>query len=121
PLSGEPLDIAPQTADLTVRIVVDGMAPGDGGNVTGPWGTAQIDAVGGEALFAGVRANQPQGVTVAAKNGYTALVECSDGSRSDASVTLSLGYQTSTLCTFTMTAQPASVTVRKQVSGLAPA
>ena len=120
PLSGEPLDIAPQTAELTVRIVVDGMAPGDNWNVTGPWGTAQIDAVGGEALFAGVRANRLQSVAVAAKSGYTALVECGDGSRGDTSVTLSLGYQTSTLCTFTMTAQPASVTVRKQVSGQAP-
>ncbi|MCB0134867.1 MAG: hypothetical protein KDD75_07150, partial [Caldilineaceae bacterium] len=97
-----------------------GMAPGDGWNVTGPWGTAEIDGGGGEVLFADVRANRPQGVAVAAKSGYTARVECSDGSRGDTAVTLSLGYQTSTLCTFTMTAQPASVTVRKQVSGQAP-
>ncbi|MCB9121263.1 MAG: right-handed parallel beta-helix repeat-containing protein [Caldilineaceae bacterium] len=120
PLSGVPLDVVPQTAELTVRVVVDGMAPGDGWSVTGAWGTAEIDAGGGEVLFADVRANRPQGVAVAAKSGYTARVECSDGSRGDTAVTLSLGYQTSTLCTFTMTAQPASVTVRKQVSGQAP-
>ncbi len=120
-LTGDPFAITPQTAQLTVRVVVAGQTPATSWSVAGAWGTAEIDAEGGEAYFAEVRANRAQTVAVAAKNGYTALVECDDGNRGDASVTLNLPYQSSTLCTFTMTAQPATVSVRKVVSGLAPA
>lgn len=119
-LSGAPIDIAPQTAQVTIRVVVEGQAPPEPWTVRGEWGTIDIDAAGGAATLGDVRANQLQMVAIGAKNGYAALATCSDGNRGTDSVGLTLGYQSSTQCTFTVTAQPAAVTILKQVAGQMP-
>ncbi len=120
-LAGTPIDIVPQTAQVTIRVVVEGQAPPGTWTVTGEWGTAEIDAAGGEITFDQVRANLLQTVALEARHGYTVLAACSDGSQGAGAVALTLSYQSSTQCTFTVTAQPATVTLVKQVAGLAPA
>ncbi len=120
-LAGTPIDIVPQTAQVTIRVVVEGQAPPGLWLVTGEWGTAEIAAAGGEIAFEQVRANRLQTVAIEAKSGYTMRAACSDGSHGAETVELTLSYQSSTQCTFTVTAQPATVTIVKQVAGLAPA
>ena len=119
-LASTPFAIRPQLASVRLSVIVAGQSPNDGWRFTGGWGSVEIAATGGEQSLGELRANQSHTIAVAGKNGYTVTSSCSDGSIGGESITLTPAYQADIACIFTMTAQPATVTIIKRVVGQPP-
>ena len=110
-----------QPASLTVEKVVSGTAPADDWQFTGDLGTFTITNTGGSEIFTGLTPGTPYTVTETAKFGYTPAVSCTNRTSGTDSASIIPDPGEDITCTFTNTAQPASFTVIKVVSGTAPA
>ncbi|MBE2236535.1 MAG: right-handed parallel beta-helix repeat-containing protein [Caldilineaceae bacterium] len=121
PAASAPIDVAPQTGDITLRVTVIGQPPSADWRLTGPAGELSTAATGGEIVLDALHANETYTFTLGAKRGYVLQASC-DGSdvSNGESVSIPLAYQANILCTFVATAQPASLTVRQTVTGQTP-
>ncbi len=121
PTFSAPIVVAPQTGAITLRLSVVGQTPAAGWQVDGPTGAMSFPAPGGEISLAALHANESYTFTLAHKPGYDLQAECVAGAAGANPISVALDYQAHVVCTFTATAQPATVTIRQSVAGQTPA
>lgn len=107
-----------QPATLTVINAVVGVAPATNWSFTGPSGPFTTQPNGGTQSFTIAPGSYTLSET--AQTGYTVAVLCTNGASGGATVALTLGIGENVTCTFTNTAQPATLTVAAIVNGMAP-
>ncbi len=107
-----------QPATLTILQKVNGSAPSSNWQFTGPNGAFTLAATGGTQSFSLPTGNYAFAAT--AKSGYTTTVACSNGNSGNNLVSISLKPSDTVTCTFTATAQAATLTVVQLVDGVAP-
>jgi len=107
-----------QPGSITVVQTVDGIAPADAWQFSGPQGPFTLPATGGTTTFAaGAGTNT---LIVTAKNGYVVHTTCNNGANGSNSVGITVLPGANVTCTFVATTQPANLIVVKQITGGTP-
>ncbi|HAJ38295.1 MAG TPA: hypothetical protein DCL15_21700 [Chloroflexi bacterium] len=119
-VASQPIEVTPQTGDITVRLEVNGQPPTADWRIDGPTGVATLPPGGGEFMLTNLHANETYTFALENKPGYTLSATCMASVSGDDSITVPLAYQAQVTCTFVATAQPATVTIRQNVVGQTP-
>ena len=111
----------PQPASLTIVKQVVGTVPAADWQFTGDLGSFSLAAAGESRTFSNLTASSYT-VRETAVTGYTTQVSCTSGAVGSSSVTVNLASGANVTCTFVNTeAEPATLTITKQVVGAVPA
>ena len=120
PVATFPIEVTPQTGDITVRVEVFGQPPTEDWRIDGPTGSITLPPTGGEVALTDLHANEIYTIALENKSGYTLVATCVAGASGSDRVAVALDYQAHVTCTFVATAQPATVTIRQVVDGQTP-
>ncbi|MFN8494003.1 MAG: hypothetical protein U0350_40775 [Caldilineaceae bacterium] len=105
---------------ITIVVAVVGLSPTTDWQLTGPNGDFSLLTTGGTQVFDNLTPDADYTFSQTSKAGYTTAVTCDNGTTGAESVTLHVVDGDNVTCTFTNTAQPATINVVNTVMGLPP-
>ena len=120
PVASFPIEVTPQTGNITMRVDVFGQPPTEDWRIDGPTGSVTLPPNGGELALTDLHANELYTIVLENKPGYTLAATCVAGASGSDRVAVALAYQAHVTCTFAATAQPATVAIRQVVAGQTP-